>query len=336
MNATSMTSSDLSSGCFLISASKFGQLNHSGDNAVLIFPGLSYGSNVTSNGQLDALKGWWEEQVGPGKVIDTNVYCVYSFGLSSYHEPSTNDHVGNILTQKVIGAPSLSSVALAATDLLKKERVNRIQCVLGTSIGSLTAALFATYSGAIDIKHLVFFCGGISHTNSTRLLRDIQKKMLTLGKTFDTDAEKSTLILSRQISLLLYSSPHSLQRRAQSSSSTGILDWSYANAEKYASGVTPSFFHQLIEATDRAPEDIRPSQIYANHPKAKATCVYCTSDILYGAEASQRTWELLTESGIKCRQISLDSRDGHDSFLTDSQAVTSVLQTLFTKGADRR
>ncbi len=60
----------------------WGDLIGTGDNAVLLFTGLSPSAHATSSDE-DPSPGWWEEMVGPGKPIDTNRYfviCVNSLG----------------------------------------------------------------------------------------------------------------------------------------------------------------------------------------------------------------------------------------------------------------
>jgi homoserine acetyltransferase len=56
----------------------WGELNERGDNAVLIFTGLSPSAHVTSSPE-DPSPGWWEEMVGPSRPIDTNRYYVICF-----------------------------------------------------------------------------------------------------------------------------------------------------------------------------------------------------------------------------------------------------------------
>ena len=47
----------------------WGELNGRGDNAILIFTGLSPSAHATSSVE-DSSPGWWEEMVGPGRPLD--------------------------------------------------------------------------------------------------------------------------------------------------------------------------------------------------------------------------------------------------------------------------
>jgi len=54
-----------------------GQLNDSGDNAILICHALSGNAHVAGyNHPADEKPGWWDGMIGPGKGIDTNKYFV--------------------------------------------------------------------------------------------------------------------------------------------------------------------------------------------------------------------------------------------------------------------
>ncbi|WP_152816353.1 homoserine O-acetyltransferase MetX [Georgenia subflava] len=55
----------------------WGELNETGDNAVLVLHALTGDSHVTSRpGEPDGDPGWWSEVVGPGRAIDTDRYFV--------------------------------------------------------------------------------------------------------------------------------------------------------------------------------------------------------------------------------------------------------------------
>ena len=60
----------------------WGQPTPAGDNAVLLFTGLSPSAHAASSPD-DPTSGWWEDMIGPDKPIDTSrlyVVCVNSLG----------------------------------------------------------------------------------------------------------------------------------------------------------------------------------------------------------------------------------------------------------------
>ena len=60
----------------------WGELNTLGDNAILLFTGLSPSAHAASS-PMDPSAGWWEDMIGSGLPLDTDKYfiiCVNSLG----------------------------------------------------------------------------------------------------------------------------------------------------------------------------------------------------------------------------------------------------------------
>ena len=60
----------------------WGELKGTGDNAILVFTGLSPSAHAASSA-LDPAPGWWESMIGEDRPIDTrrwHVVCVNSLG----------------------------------------------------------------------------------------------------------------------------------------------------------------------------------------------------------------------------------------------------------------
>ena len=54
----------------------YGKLNSEKSNTILICHALTGDQFVSGKHPITGKNGWWNELVGPGKVIDTNIYCV--------------------------------------------------------------------------------------------------------------------------------------------------------------------------------------------------------------------------------------------------------------------
>ena len=100
----------------------WGELNAEGDNALIIFTGLSPGAHAASS-DADDSAGWWEAIVGPGKPIDSNrffVICVNSLGScrGSTGPASDNPDTGQPyrLTFPELSIEDIANSALAVLD----------------------------------------------------------------------------------------------------------------------------------------------------------------------------------------------------------------------------
>ncbi|MEL6548601.1 MAG: hypothetical protein AAFQ82_28520, partial [Myxococcota bacterium] len=72
----------------------YGELNARGDNAVLVCHALTGDSHVARHDEQD-LPGWWDQAVGPGKLVDTDrffVVCSNVIGSCYGSEGPSTEH----------------------------------------------------------------------------------------------------------------------------------------------------------------------------------------------------------------------------------------------------
>ncbi|MDE0054496.1 MAG: alpha/beta fold hydrolase, partial [Gammaproteobacteria bacterium] len=112
----------------------WGELSATGDNAVLLFTGLSPSAHAASS-PLDPSTGWWEDMVGPDKPIDTNRYfvvCVNSLGscFGSTGPASINPTTGN---RYRLSFPTLclEDIANAGHAVIESLGIARLYSVVG-------------------------------------------------------------------------------------------------------------------------------------------------------------------------------------------------------------
>src|SRR5690606_4241646 len=54
----------------------YGELNAQGTNAVLVTHALTGSAHAAGRNEREAVPGWWDPLIGPGKAIDTNRFFV--------------------------------------------------------------------------------------------------------------------------------------------------------------------------------------------------------------------------------------------------------------------
>ena len=130
----------------------WGAPNDARDNAILILPGLSPDAHAAAN-EANPEPGWWEAMLGPGKPIDTDrwfVVCANPLG-------SCKGSTGPASTDPATGRPyrlafpelSIEDGADAAHHLVRALGVERLACVIGNSMGGMTAlAYLARHPGS--------------------------------------------------------------------------------------------------------------------------------------------------------------------------------------------
>ena len=145
----------------------YGELNETGDNAVLICHALSGNAHAAGvNNPDDRKPGWWDVMVGPGKGIDTNKYfvicsnflggCRGTTGPSSIN-PSTNKPYG--LDFPII---TIADMVRVQKLLLDKLAIKELLAVIGGSIGGMQVLQWA-------IEYPDFFKAAIPAATTTHL-----------------------------------------------------------------------------------------------------------------------------------------------------------------------
>ena len=110
----------------------WGELNTLGDNAILLFTGLSPSAHAASS-PMDPSAGWWEDMIGRDKPIDTHRYfviCVNSLGscFGSTGPASVNPATGTLyrLDFPVLTVEDIANSAIAVLDHLGVQKVNTV------------------------------------------------------------------------------------------------------------------------------------------------------------------------------------------------------------------
>ncbi|MET0328883.1 MAG: alpha/beta fold hydrolase, partial [Luteimonas sp.] len=129
----------------------WGSLDTDGDNAILIVTGLSPDAHAASRADDDTA-GWWEPMLGPGKPIDTDhwfVICVNSLGsCKGSTGPASTDPATGEAYRLAFPELSVEDGADAAAHVVAALGIRRLACVIGNSMGGMTAlALIARFPG---------------------------------------------------------------------------------------------------------------------------------------------------------------------------------------------
>jgi homoserine O-acetyltransferase len=143
----------------------YGQLNKSGDNAILICHAISGDSHVARHNAEDD-PGWWDILVGPGKPVDTNQFFVICPNLLGGCRGSTGPGSLNPATGKPYGA---DFPAITIGDMVEVQRrlldhlgISQLVAVIGGSVGGHQVLTWAT-------RHPDLLRGAVVLASSPRL-----------------------------------------------------------------------------------------------------------------------------------------------------------------------
>ena len=328
----------------------WGELEGSGDNAVLLFTGLSPSAHATSSEQ-DPSPGWWEKMVGPGKPIDTNRYfviCANSLGscFGSTGPASTDPETGE---RYRLNFPELTleDVAQSAHGVLRQLKVDRLHTVIGSSMGGMTALAYCLLYP--EMSHsLVAISSSLRSLPFAIALRSLQREIVRRDPEWDDGNYEpgagpiSGMRLARKVGMITYRSAQEWEQRfgrdaaeAQWLSdepfgiSFAIESYLQAHANKFTGGFDPNCYLYLSRAMDYF--DI---QDLSNVALKRVLIVGVVTDILFPIHQQKEMADSLKEYVDDVEFVELQSINGHDSFLVDMDSFHPVIRKFYGTDGD--
>ena len=332
----------------------WGTLNAKRDNAILIVTGLSPDAHAAAN-DANPAAGWWEAMVGPGKAIDTDrwyVICVNSLG-------SCKGSTGPASIDPATGQPyrlrfpelSVEDGANAAAHVVRSLGIERLACVIGNSMGGMTAlALLAQHRG-IARSH-VNISGAARALPFSIAIRSLQREAIRLdpnwngGDYTDERYPESGMRMARKLGVITYRSalewdgrfgrvrldsdraddePFGLEFEVES--------YLEAHARRFVRRFDPNCYLYLSRSMDwfdigdfcpggcsrgdHPSSDADTRAALASIKLDKALAIGVHTDILFPLQQQQEIAEGLLSGGTDARFLPLPSPQGHDAFLVD-------------------
>lgn len=332
----------------------WGELNARGDNAILIFTGLSPSAHAASS-VADPSPGWWEQMVGPGQPIDTRRYfvvCVNSLGscFGSTGPASIDPATGRPyrLTFPVL---SLEDVARGGWEVVRHLGLERLHAIVGPSMGGMTALAYEQLFPGMT-HGLVIISSGARSLAFATALRSLQREMIRRDPNwrdgnYTADSMPITgMRLARKLGMITYRSAEEWRERfgreriaaERDSNDPFGLDFeieSYLEhqANKFTGQFDPNCYLYLSRASDLFDVADHGGSVAAGLGRLRARRVLIigvTTDFLFPIYQQQELADLLREPGRELDFVKLDCIQGHDSFLANMDSFRPVLSRFFS------
>ncbi|WP_290649841.1 homoserine O-acetyltransferase [Aquisalimonas sp.] len=320
----------------------WGELRGRGDNALLLFTGLSPSAHAASSA-ADPSPGWWEYMIGPGKPIDTErffVIAINSLGscFGSTGPASINPETGQAYR---LDFPKLSveDIAAAARGACLALGIDHVHTVAGCSLGGMDVLAYGMmYPGTY--RDLISISAAANATPFAIALRSIQREAIRAdpawagGNYAPGNGPKDGMRIARQLGILTYRSPEEwLQRfdreriegadaqRDPFATAFQVQSYMDANARKFAERFDANCYLYLSQTMDLF--DV--ADHGGGNPEAgmrqvdarRALVAGVTTDWLYPLWQQHQLAELLAHAGASVSYHELESIQGHDAFLID-------------------
>lgn len=341
----------------------WGTLNAARDNAVLIVTGLSPDAHAASSA-ADQAPGWWEPMLGPGRPIDTGrwfVVCVNSLG-------SCKGSTGAASIDPASGRPyrlafpelSIEDIADAAAEVVRGLGIERLACVIGNSMGGMTALSLLLRHPGISRSH-INISGSARALPFSIAVRSLQREAIRLdpnwnnGEYDDATYPESGMRIARKLGVITYrsalewdgrfgrvrldeSSPFNGQGGEEDPFGLEFQVESYleGHARRFVRRYDPNCYLYLsrsmdwFDLADHSGGDVLAG--LARIRVERALAIGANTDILFPVQQQEEIAEGLALGGARAEFVGMDSPQGHDAFLVDydrfGPAVRGFLDSL--------
>ncbi|MFF8838140.1 homoserine O-acetyltransferase [Streptomyces sp. NPDC015130] len=312
-------------------------------DVVLILTGLSADAHPASHAD-DPKPGWWESMLGPGKPIDTDrwyVICVNSLGSckGSTGPASIDPRTGEPYR---LGFPDIAieDIADAAAHTVRALGFERLACVIGASMGGMSALSLLARHGIA--RNHINISGAVHSSPFSIAIRSLQREAVRCDPHWNQgryDAERYPrhgMLLARKLGMATYRSAQEWESRFGRARLTrerpaeddpfgpefeveGYLDF---HARRFLEGFDPNSYLYLSRSIDRF--DLGEScggtaeAALAGLRLDRALVMGVETDILFPVRQQRQIAEGLAAGGTDVRFLPMESPQGHDAFLVDT------------------
>jgi homoserine O-acetyltransferase/O-succinyltransferase len=320
----------------------WGELDSSGENAVLIVHALT-GDSHCAGGVSEAYRrgGWWDEMVGPGRPVDTDEHFVVCSnvlgGCSGSTGPASVDPETDCPYGMRFPIITIRDIVRTQKRLLDNLGVTKLEVVIGGSIGGQQALEWAVEfpdfvekavpvaaTGALGPQGL-----GMSEIGRRAIMADPDWQG---GDYYGTGRSPETgLAIARMAGMLTYQSAEGQwERFGREQATRPALHEEFGGrfeVESYlhyqGRDLTGRFDANSYLYLTRAMDLYDVGAGYASHEeayeriRAEVLFVGISSDWLFPAREVRAAAELAKAAGAEAHYEEIESPNGHDAFLKD-------------------
>lgn len=331
----------------------WGTLRGNGENAVIIFTGLSPSAHAASSPENPAA-GWWEDMIGSGLPLDTNRYfviCINSLGscYGSTGPASVNPETGKIYRTS-FPVLTLEDVAEGGFAVVRALGIETMHTTIGCSMGGMTALAFC-------VRHPELGGRLLSISSATRALpfsiaiRSLQREMIVKdprwkgGNYPPDDPPVVGQRLARKLGMMTYRSPREWEQRfgrerislemhsdEQFFGDFAVESYLENHANRFTGQFDANCYLYLSRASDLFDFAEHGGSLAAGFGRLdldSAMVIGVETDLLFPIRQQRELANGLSTVIADTELVELDCIKGHDSFLVEMDAFRPVVSRYF-------
>ena len=339
----------------------YGALNAEKTNVILVCHALTGDQFVCGTHPVTGKRGWWDDVVGPGKIIDTNRFFVVCANVLGGCMGSTGPKEINPATGRPWGLRfpviTIRDMVAAQAKLLDHLGIDKVLCVIGGSMGAMQALEWATRYPA-RVHAAVPIAGSYRHSAQNIAFHEVGRQAIMADPDWchgnyleENRTPKRGLAVARMAAHITYLSEAALHRKfGRRLQDRDALTYGFDadfQVESYLRH-QGSIFVDRFDANSylyitRAMDYFDLAAQFDGHlPKAfkdtktRFCLVSFTSDWLFPTSESRAVVHALNAVAANVSFVEIESDKGHDAFLLDEPEFFKVLRGFLDGCAELR
>lgn len=300
--------------------------------------------------------GWWEQAIGPGRMLDTDRFCVICSNILGGSGGSSGPATPNPATGRpyALDFPvvTIPDMVRAQVRLMERLEIPQLHSVVGGCLGGSQALTWGQLFP--DKVGSVIAIGATAATSAHSLAffevirQAIRRDPLWAGGDYYAQGQPSAgLTLSGLIGMLFWMTPEAMEerfgRRRKPSSPQYSLEPEFETQhflQRIADGVERKFDPNALLYTTRAMDyfDLQGEQPSLANAlqgyRARTLLVSYQSDWRYPPPKVQQLADALELVGVEVAHQTLDSIFGHGAYLYDLQGLAPVVRQFLSPRRD--
>lgn len=335
---------------FTLAYETYGTLNEERSNVIVICHALSGDAHVAGyhSSDPDAKPGWWDDAVGPGKMIDTDHFFVICSNVIGGCQGSTGPS-----SLAPDGKPyGLRFPMITVSDMVQAQRylldylgIPKIFAAIGASMGAMQALQWAVdYPDRIE--NVVFLASTPRSSTQQIAFNESGRQAIyadpnwNKGDYYGGPIPAGGLAVARMMAHITYMSETSMDRKfGRNLQNHAALPYTFAEPEfsiesylsyqgkKFVERFDANSYLYITKAIDYFDIGADYGTLHAAAARIQAHFLVATfsSDWLYPAEQGLELVQALQETGRELEYQHVYAPFGHDSFLVEVDLMTEMV-----------
>jgi homoserine O-acetyltransferase len=326
----------------------YGTLNNAKSNAILVCHALSGDAHAAGFHEGDKAAGWWDDMIGPGKALDTNLYfiicsnviggCMGSTGPSSINPETGKPYA---LDFPVI---TIEDMVDAQKHLIDFFGIEKLFCVIGGSMGGMHVLQWAS-KYPDKLVAAIPIATALKHSPQQIAFDEVIRQSIMAdpawlgGSYYEHGQPEKGLAVARMIGHITFMSDQSMEEKFSRKLKNDNLSFQFIddfevegylryrgyNFVKRFDANSYLYITKAMDYFDLSGDKFMPGIRKTN---IRFLVISFKSDWLYPTHQSQDIVRLLKRKHAYTTYFDLNSTYGHDAFLIEIEDETRLIRNF--------